>query len=168
MEDVLLIVCVSAAMMFGFFLVYKVDNFLDANVRPSENKQEVKPVNSLQIVFSDPSVASSLSYAFTWFSENHPGVELCLFSSEENELLQCLCEGKADIAFSFSSLAADNNISYESVSVRIPRGSVSAGRDETAVLPISNQPSVLNIIRERHNCCELSEEFFRFVTYNYC
>ena len=98
MRDVILLVSTSAICVFGYFLMDKLDAFLENNRNGQENALTYDE-NSLRIGFSDPLMAGGLSDFFETYGEQHPDVSVCIFSGEESELCKELETHKLDIIF---------------------------------------------------------------------
>lgn len=98
MQDVILLVSTSAIFIFGYFLMKKLDVFLENNW----NRQETALTygeNSLRIGFSNPLMAGGLADAFETYGKQHPDVSIHIFSGEESELCRELETHKLDIIF---------------------------------------------------------------------
>ena len=98
MRDVILLVSTSAICIFGYFLMDKLDAFLENNRNEQENALTYGE-NSLRIGFSDPFMAGGLSDVFETYGEQHPDVSIYIFSGEESELCKELETHKLDIIF---------------------------------------------------------------------
>ena len=85
MQDVILLVSISAIFIFGYFLMNKLDAFLENNWKEQENALAYGE-NSLRIGFSNPFMASGLSDALETYGKQHPDVSIHIFSGEESEL----------------------------------------------------------------------------------
>ena len=115
MQDVILLVSTSAIFIFGYFLMNKLDVFLENNW----NRQETALTygeNSLRIGFSNPFMAGGLADAFETYGKQHPDVSIHIFSGEESELCRELEIHKLDIIspdfyrLIVLVLAADNHL----------------------------------------------------------
>lgn len=98
MQDVILLVSTPAIFIFGYFLMKKLDVFLENNW----NRQETALTygeNSLRIGFSNPLMAGGLADAFETYGKQHPDVSIHIFSGEESELCRELETHKLDIIF---------------------------------------------------------------------
>lgn len=98
MRDVILLVSTSAICIFGYFLMDKLDAFLENNRNEQENALTYGE-NSLRIGFSNPLMAGGLSDFFETYGEQHPDVSIHIFSGEESELCRELETHKLDIIF---------------------------------------------------------------------
>lgn len=98
MQDVVLLVSTSAIFVFGYFLMNKLDAFLENNWNEQENALAYGE-NSLRIGLSNPFMAGGLSDVLETYGKQHPDVSIYIFSGEENELCRELETHKLDIIF---------------------------------------------------------------------
>ena len=98
MRDVVLLVSTSAIFVFGYFLMNKLDAFLENNWNEQENALAYGE-NSLRIGFSNPLMAGDLSDVLETYGKQHPDVSIHIFSGEESELCRELETHKLDIIF---------------------------------------------------------------------
>lgn len=98
MQDVILLVSISAIFIFGYFLMNKLDAFLENNWNEQENALAYGE-NSLRIGFSNPLMAGGLSDVLETYGKQHPDVSIHIFSGEESELCRELETHKLDIIF---------------------------------------------------------------------
>ena len=106
MQDVILLVSTSAIFIFGYFLMNKLDVFLENNW----NRQETALTygeNSLRIGFSNPLMAGSLSDVLETYGKQHPDVSIHIF------LLDILSITTSILDRCFSSWS--NNIQLDSL-----------------------------------------------------
>lgn len=98
MQDILLIVAVAAVFAFGWYLMGKLDAFLESN---RQDQAALLPANenNLRIGFFDPLVADSLSSVLEKYSRIYPSVSVSLFSGTEAELMREFCSHKMDMIF---------------------------------------------------------------------
>ena len=83
MRDVVLLVSTSAIFVFGYFLMNKLDAFLENNWNEQENALAYGE-NSLRIGFSNPLMAGDLSDVLETYGKQHPDVSIHIFSGEES------------------------------------------------------------------------------------
>lgn len=98
MQDVILLVSTSAIFIFGYFLMNKLDVFLENNWNRQETALTYSE-NSLRIGFSNPLMAGGLADAFETYGKQHLDVSIHIFSGEESELCRELETHKLDIIF---------------------------------------------------------------------
>ena len=98
MQDFLLLVSVLAIFIFGWFLMKKLDAFLDENRKVQEEQLE-KGGNALRIGFANPLVADSISDVLEQYSRQYPEFSVCLFHGNAEDLLKKVALHKLDIVF---------------------------------------------------------------------
>ena len=98
MQDFLLIAAAAAVFAFGWYLMGKLDAFLESN-RQDQIALLSSSENILRIGFSDPFVADSLSGVLEKYSRIHPSVSAFFFSGTETELMREFCSHKLDMIF---------------------------------------------------------------------
>ena len=98
MQDILLIVAVAAVFAFGWYLMGKLDAFLESN-RQDQATLLSTSENNLRIGFFDPLVADSLTSGLETYSKIYPSVSVSLFSGTEAELTREFFSHKLDMIF---------------------------------------------------------------------
>ena len=98
MQDLFLIAAIAALFAFGWYLMGKLDAFLESN-RQDQSALLSAGEKFLRIGFFDPLVADSLSGVLEKYSKIHPSVFISLFSGTETELMKEFCSHKLDIIF---------------------------------------------------------------------
>lgn len=96
MQDFLLIMIMLATFIFGWFLMKKVDVFLEEWQRAQTGQRETEGV-FLRIGFANPLVADSISSALEQYSRQYPGSSVCLFQGDAEVLLKKVAVHKLDI-----------------------------------------------------------------------
>lgn len=98
MQYVLLIAVVAAAFVFGWFLMGKLDRFLEANCHRQE-LQHSSGENTLQIGFCNPTAADSIFAVLEQYSKLYPDISIRLFCGSEEELLKGISAGRFNMIF---------------------------------------------------------------------
>ena len=98
MQYVLLIAGVAAAFIFGWFLMGKVDRFLEANCRGQELPLLLNG-GTLQIGFCNPMAADGISDVLEQYSNLHPDTSVRIFCGSEDEVLKDFSSGRFDVIF---------------------------------------------------------------------
>lgn len=111
MQDVILLVSTSVIFIFGYFMVKKLDAFLENNWNEQEHAL-IHGENSLKIGFSNPLMADSLSDVLETYGKQHPDVFIHIFSGEDSELCRELETHKLDIIFLPENTAVSEKIHY--------------------------------------------------------
>lgn len=118
MKELLLIPIMRAVFVFGYFVMAKVDRFIEENSRLiyAENRQNKAHI---RIAAESPMLLDSIAVQLTAYSHANPFVEFFLSSGKAERILQKLLDGTLDIAI----LAEDNNLSMNENygKIQIPR-----------------------------------------------
>lgn len=113
MQDVLLLAAVAATFAFGWFLMGKLDRFLEEN-RHTQELRLSSGENSLRIGFCDPTVADSMTNVLEQYSKLYPDVSVHIFCGSEGELLKGFFAGKVDVIFLPETAVIPSHIQYNS------------------------------------------------------
>lgn len=92
MEDVILIIAVVAIMIFGFFIMKRVDVFLEENRKSIEKEQEEK--DSL-LEFIDTENYENTISEIENFKKRHKKVAIVMFDGDNHELTDTLNDYKS-------------------------------------------------------------------------
>lgn len=98
MQVFLLPIAMLAMIVFGFFLMRRLDVFLEKN-RSVQAEQFQTGANVLRIGFSNPLVADSILDAIEKYSGQYSDIDVCLFQGDAEDLLKKLAVHKLDIVF---------------------------------------------------------------------
>lgn len=98
MQDFLLLLAVAAILIFGYYIVEKLDLFLECSRKP-EGLLPAADRSSLKIGFSNPLAIDYLSDILEQYSKMKPEVSVSLFSGTEAELNQEFSARRLDVIF---------------------------------------------------------------------
>lgn len=98
MQDIVLLLAAAAVFAFGWFLMGKLESFLQRDACRRETG-EVPPGKYLRIGFVDPLAADSLSGVLETYGESRPGVAVFLSGGTAEELLKGIAAGRLDAVF---------------------------------------------------------------------
>ena len=92
MEDVILIIAVAAVMIFGFFIMKRLDVFLGENRRAieKERREECSPLE-----FIDAENYEDMISGIENFKKNHKKAAIIIFDKENRELTDVLNDYKS-------------------------------------------------------------------------
>lgn len=96
MQDFLLIIIVLATFIFGWFIMKKVDIFMEECRREQTGRFQTDGI-VLRIGFANPLVADSISGALEQYSRQYPDSSVCLFQGDTEVLLKKVVVYKLDI-----------------------------------------------------------------------
>lgn len=98
MQDFWLLLSILAIFIFGWFLMKKLDAFLDENQKVQETYPD-KDGHVLKIGFVNPLVADSISDVLEQYSRQYPEYFIRLFYGDAKDLLKKAALYKLDIIF---------------------------------------------------------------------
>ena len=90
MGDVILIIAVAAVMIFGFFIMKRIDVFLEKNRKAIEEEQ--KEQRSSPIEFIDTENDENMISEIENFKKSHKTVAIVIFDGENRELTNILTD----------------------------------------------------------------------------
>ena len=87
-RDILLILCVPGVFVFGYFLMARLDKFLDENRKTIENENEKKEPTCIMLTeeMSDEEIATEVKR----FRDKHIGAHIVLYDSLDTELSESM------------------------------------------------------------------------------
>lgn len=118
MRNCLLLAPVLAMFLFGWFLMKRVDVFLEENRRAQE-KQSEKDGKVLRIGFSNPLVADSISDILERYSGQYPGYSVRLYHGDAEDLLKRAALHKLDVIFLPEQVDIPSDKDYNRRKVRL-------------------------------------------------
>lgn len=92
MEDVILIIAVALVMIFGFFIMKRLDVFLEKNRKSIEKEQEEK---DSPLEFIDTENYENTISEIDDFKKRHKKVAIVMFDGENRELTDTLNDYKS-------------------------------------------------------------------------
>ena len=92
MEDIILIIAVAAVMIFGFFIMKRLDVFLEENRKAIEKEQEEK---CSPLEFIDSENYENMIYGIENFNKSHKKSAIIIFDKENRELTDALNDYKS-------------------------------------------------------------------------
>lgn len=98
MQDLLLVAAVAAMFLFGWFLMKRLDRFLEKN-RQTQTLLLESDKDTLRIGFSNPSIADSISDVLERYSKRCSGISVYLFHGTEQEMIKQLFHNKLNVIF---------------------------------------------------------------------
>ncbi len=87
-RDILLILCVLGVFVFGYFLMARLDKFLDENRKAIEKENEEREPSCVMLTeeMSDEDIVEEVKK----FRETHKGTRIILYDSSDTELLESM------------------------------------------------------------------------------
>lgn len=118
MQDVLLLAVVAITFVFGWFLMGKLDCFLELN-RHRQELQILSGENTLCLGFCNPTVADGITNVLEKCSQLYPELSVRIFYGAEEELLHELSAGKFDVIFLPENAEIPAHMQYNSKMVSL-------------------------------------------------
>lgn len=87
MKDVIVIIAVTAVIVFGFFIMKRLDAFLEENRKAIEKEQEEQ---CSPLEFFDTKNYESMISEIEIFKEKHKKIAVVIFDEEDRELTETL------------------------------------------------------------------------------
>lgn len=113
MQNVLLLLAVAVTFAFGWFLMEKLDHFLETNGHMQE-LQLSSGENTLWLGFCNSTVADGITDVLEQYSKIHLDVSVRIFCGSEEELVEGLSAGKFDVIFLPENAEISAHIHYNS------------------------------------------------------
>ena len=87
-RDILLILCVLGALVFGYFLMARLDKFLNENRKAIEKENEKREPSCIMLTeeMSDEEIATEVKR----FRDKHIGARIVLYDSLDTELSESM------------------------------------------------------------------------------
>ena len=98
MQEVLLFAAVAVMFSFGWFLMGKLDGFLEANGH-GQKLQRSSGGSTLWLGVCNPMVAENMTDVLEQYSQLYPEMSVRVFCEPEEELLKGFSAGKFDVVF---------------------------------------------------------------------
>lgn len=137
MQDVLLLVAVVVTFAFGWFLMGKLDCFLESN-RHMQELRLSSGENTLRLGFCNPTAADSITDVLEQYSKLYPDISVCIFCGSEEELLKGLSAGRFDVIFLPESAEISAYINYDSKMISLNYTPVMMKYGGLPIVPITD------------------------------
>ena len=92
-RDIILVVAVLGVMAFGFFVIKRLDKFLDENRKCIEHKEKEKDKKSRCLMLTTDMTDEELINIIRTYEKQHGDAHITLYQNE-NELYEDLFDGK--------------------------------------------------------------------------
>ena len=132
MKDFALLIVVLVVFIYGYFLMEKLDRFLEEN-----QSQKLISGSKLRIGFETPVIIDSIADLLEQFSSEYPNYELNLFYGSVSEIINGLENNKLDFGFIIESSNDILKDEYCSLSLQIKQSVINPDSADIAVHPIN-------------------------------
>ena len=148
MKDFVLLIVVLAAFIYGYFLMGKLDKFLEEN----ESQKHISG-SKLRIGFETPALIDSIADLLEQFSSEYPNYELNLFYGSVSEIINGLENNKLDFGFIIENSNDILKDEYCSLSFQIKQSVITPGSIDNAVHPINTIEKPARVIWQNDINC---------------
>ena len=148
MKDFVLLIVVLAAFIYGYFIMEKLDKFLEEN-----QSQKLISDSKLRIGFETPAIIDSIADLLEQFSSEYPDYELNLFYGSASEIINGLGNNKLDFGFIIESHNDILKDEYCSLSLQIKQSVITPDSIDIAVHPINTIEKPARVIWQNDINC---------------
>ena len=148
MKDFVLLIVVLAAFSYGYFIMEKLDKFLEEN-----QSQKLISDSKLRIGFETPAIIDSIADLLEQFSSEYPDYELNLFYGSASEIINGLGNNKLDFGFIIESHNDILKDEYCSLSLQIKQSVITPDSIDIAVHPINTIEKPVRVIWQNDINC---------------
>lgn len=148
MKDFVLLIVVLAAFVYGYFLMGKLDKFLEEN-----ESQKLISGSKLRIGFETPALIDSIADLLEQFSSEYPNYELNLFYGSVSEIINGIGNNKLDFGFIIEESNDILKDKYCSLSFQIKQSVITPDSIDIAVHPINTIEKPVRVIWQNNSNC---------------
>ena len=148
MKDFVLLIVVLVAFIYGYFLMGKLDKFLEEN-----QSQKLISGSKLRIGFETPVIIDSIADLLEQFSSEYPNYELNLFYGSVSEIINGLGNNKLDFGFIIESSNDILKDEYCSLSLQIKQSVINLDSVDITVHPINTIEKPARVIWQNDINC---------------
>ena len=145
MKEIILIGAVMAMFVFGFYIMDKVDHFLNDNYSRLEVMEQT---SALRIAMEDSSIAASLSDLLEEFSKRNPDCDIYFMTGNIHEIQEGLTENNFDLGFVAADCQEIQKEEYSSALIMLKRNSLSTFVIDIPINPIDTTPIMINSVMQ--------------------
>lgn len=132
MKELLLVCAVAAIIVFGYFLMKKLDAFLANNRRLID----AEIANSLYIAFDNPMIIDSLMPLLEKFSKTNPNCQLRFLFGNTEDIYDKLNKNRIDFGFIENNASANDGI-YNSLIIFTKQNSIICEKAGCTIEPLN-------------------------------
>lgn len=138
MKDVCLILLMLAMFLFGFFVMKKIDDFIEENQRQIdlENKRNGCQI---RIAAESPMLLNSVAYALKYCTSINPYIEFFISSGRAKRLCQKLLDGKLDIVLLAEEPVQDIHNDFQMIKIPYQPGQITVSEIQISVEEVEEE-----------------------------
>lgn len=145
MKELLLVCAVAAIIVFGYFIMKKLDDFL-ANDRRLIDAEIAK--NSLNIAFNNPMILDSLMPLFEKFSKANPNCQLHFLFGNTEDIYDKLNNNRIDFGVIENNVSA-NDDTYNCIIISAKQNSIICEKTGCTIEPLNPSEIQIAVIWKR-------------------
>ena len=146
MKEIILIGAVMAMFAFGFYIMDKVDHFLNDNYSRMEVMEHT---SALRIAMEDSSIAASLSDLLEEFSKRNPDCDIYFMTENIREIRDGLTVNDFDLGCVAADCQEIQKEGYSSALIMLERNSLSTAVIDIPIVPIDTTPIKIKVLWKR-------------------
>lgn len=155
MKEIFLACAVVAIFVLGFFIMKKVDGFLENNRRRTD---EERTENQLLLAFDNPMIHDSLTPIFEAFSKKNPDCQLRFLFGKPEEILDELDKNRVDFGF-ISHTASENQEAFNCLILSSEQNSIFCENIGYPLEPLNRENVQTSVIWKKDSDSALTDSF---------
>ena len=162
MKELLLVCAVAAIIVFGYFVMKKLDAFLENNRRLID--AEIAE-NSLLIAFDNPMILDSLMPLFEKFSKGNPNCQLHFLFGNTEDIYDKLNKNRIDFGF-IENHASANDDTYNCLIISTKQNSIFSEKTGCTIEPLNPSETQTAVIWKKNSSSAFVNSFSNFLLSN--
>lgn len=155
MKDVFLACAIIAVFVSGFFIMKKLDRFLNNNRRDTDGEGAE---NQLLLAFDNPMILDSLTPLFEEFSKANPDCRLHFLFGKSEEIYDKLVDNRIDFGF-IEHTASDNDETYNYLIFSSEQNSIFCENIDYPLEPLNRENVQTGVIWKKDSDSAFSKSF---------
>lgn len=155
MKEIFLACAVVVIFLLGFFIMKKVDGFLENNRRRTDGKGAE---NQLLLAFDNPMIMDSLTPIFEEFSKKNPDCQLRFLFGKPERICDNLNQNRIDFGF-ISHRAFENQEAFNCLILSSEQNSIFCENIGYPLEPLNRENVQTSVIWKKDSDCAFSKCF---------
>ena len=155
MKEIFLACAVAAILVLGFFIMKKVDGYLENNRRRTD---EERTSNQLLLAFDNPMIMDSLTPIFEEFSKKNPDCQLRFLFGKSERICDKLNQNRIDFGF-ISHTASENQEAFNCLILSSEQTSVFCENIGYPLEPLNRENVRTSVIWKKDSDSTFSKSF---------
>lgn len=156
MKELLLMCAVAAIIVFGYFVMKKLDAFLENNRRLID--AEIAE-NSLYLAFDNPMILDSLMPLFEKFSKGNPNCQIHFLFGNTEDIYDKLNKNRIDFGF-IENNASANDDTYRCLIISTKQNSIVCEKAGCTIEPLNPSEIQTAVIWKKASSNALVDSFY--------